>query len=94
MYLGVCRECLRVVRGGVCGHYVTRGQLEVMVTMSMCFVESVVFSHIVFLQNLLHISYRIDHILSGSGNNVNLFSSCVSSEILRQEVDSRIGLTL
>ena len=58
--------------------------------MSMCFVESVVFSHIVFLQNLLHISYRIDHILSGSGNNVNLFSSCVSSEILRQEVDSRI----
>ena len=56
----------------------------------MCFVESVVFSHIVFLQNLLHISYRIDHILSGSGNNVNLFSSCVSSEILRQEVDSRI----
>ena len=57
----------------------------------MCFVESVVFSHIVFLQNLLHISYRIDHILSGSGNNVNLFSSCVSAEILRQEVDSRIG---
>ena len=57
----------------------------------MCFVESVVFSHIVFLQNLLHISYRIDHILSGSDNNVNLFSSCVSAEILRQEVDSRIG---
>ena len=57
----------------------------------MCFVESVVFFHIVFLQNLLHISYRIDHILSGSDNNVNLFSSCVSSEILRQEVDPRIG---
>ena len=56
----------------------------------MCFVESVVFSHIVFLQNLLHISYRIDHILSGSDNNVNLFSSCVSAEILRQEVDSHI----
>ena len=59
--------------------------------MSICFVESVVFFHIVFLQNLLHISYRIDHILSGSDNNVNLFSSCVSAEILRQEVDSRIG---
>ena len=57
----------------------------------MCFVESVVFSHIVFLQNLLHISYRIDHILSGSDNNVNLFSSSVSAEILRQEVDSCIG---
>ena len=58
--------------------------------MSMCFVESVVFSHIVFLQNLLHISYRIDHILSGSGNNVNLFSSV----FLQRFYDKRLILAL